>query len=290
MKIKNLITNNPKINKSTFIREASISNPSHFSGKPYSEALEDLIKPTNLEYLELLKLQEKINCIASGEIDKFKTYPKVTGGHLNTVAYSKGSPLCYEKRQRIIIPKFVRINLVLSYNITEFASSLINRAVILLNIINALENSGYNVDINAFSLDQNNSINNKEIAYINVQMKKYGEKVNLDNLSKVLFNIEFRRRILFRILETLDVNNSWGSDYGNVCNKEMAQNVIHIDKNDLYFGYPYEMNIMGLDLVKDFKNAISSLELEDKIDVEKSIDELNNKELVLKMNDLKKKF
>ena len=285
----NYLKSNPKINKSTFIREASISNPSHFSGKPYSEALEDLIKPASKEYTELLKLQEKINYIAQIEMDKFKTYQKVTGGHLNTLAYSKGSPLCYEKRQRINVPKFVRLNLVLSYNITEFASSLINRAVILLNI-NALENSGYNVNINAFSLDKNTSVNDKEIAYINIQMKRHGEKVNLENLSKILFNIEFRRRILFRVLETLDVNNSWGSDYGNVCNKEIAQNVLHIEKNDLYFGYPYEMNILGFDLIKDFKNAINALNLEDKIDVDRSIEDLNNEELVLKIKDLQRKF
>lgn len=258
------LKSNPTINREVFYELSSETGSRSFAGKPYEEAVEDLIGDIDPGYQEFLKLQNDINNARKIEIHKYKTIRTVAGGHLNVPAYSMGSPLCYETEEKIKKSRFVRMHVTLSYHCGTSKSQVLNRAIIITNVLKALERSGYNVDLNTFEL----SCEWDELIYIVVNVKRHGETLNMQTLYKSLCNVEFLRRILFRVLETLDVKKSWNVGYGMTCYEEFTRKALKFDSNDIFFDQPSEMGIRGLDLVEDFENAIEHLNLTDKIDVE----------------------
>lgn len=270
---------NPKLNRKVFYRLHSETGSRDFAGKPYEEAVEDLVSDIDPGYEEFLRLQKDINNASNIEIHKYKTVRTVAGGHLNIPAYSMGNPLCYETEQKISKPKFVRIHVSLSYYWGTSKQQVLHRAIIITNILKALERAGYNVDLNTFEL----SSNSNELIYIVVNVKKHGEKLNMQALYKTLCHVEFLRRILFRILETLDVKNDWEDGYGTTCSESFVRKALKFNKNDIFFDQPREMGITGEDLAKDFERAITHLNLEDKIDVEKAKEEFKNDTMSLKL-------
>ncbi len=272
------LKSNPQLNRDVFGKLSSIEGSLDFAGKPYDQAVEDLINDIDPGYEEFLKLQSDLNRAKSGKIHKFKLVRTVAGGHLNIPAYSVGNPLCYETEERITKPKFIRIHVSLSYYWGTSKSQVLYRAIIITNILKALEKAGYSVDLNTFEMSQEDD----ELVYIIVQIKKHGGRLNMGALYKTLCHVEFLRRILFRILETMDVKNCWGSGYGQTCDESFIRKALKLGNNDIFFDQPRNMGIDGYDLAQDFESAIKHLNLEDKIDVEKAKREFSENTKVLK--------
>lgn len=273
------LTSSPTLNRKVFSQLHSITGTKSFAGKSYGEAVEDLIGDIDPGYEEFLKLQSDINNARSIEIHKYKTVRTVAGGHLNIPAYSVGNPLCYETEQRIKKPRFIRIHVTLSYYHGTSKSQVLHRAIIITNILKALERAGYNVDLNTFEL----SIEENELIYIIVSIKRHGEKLNMQALYKTLCHVEFLRRILFRVLETLDVEKDWEHGYGTTCSESFVKDALSFDDNDIFFDQPNEMGIKGKDLAMDFERAINHLNLSDKIDVDKAKREFKKEVKILKL-------
>jgi len=274
----NYISSKPKINRQVYSELESISGSGKFAGMSFDKALKSLISDGDLGYEEFLSLQKNINIDHEIKIHQYKTIRTVAGGSLNIPAYSAGNSLCYETTERIVKPRFLRIHVLLSYSSSTTKSQILNRAIIITNILKALENSGYSIDLNAFVASKCSN----EIIHIITQLKRQGQSLNMDALYKSLCKVEFLRRIIFRVKETLDVKNDWNWGYGTPCDKNFVSQVLKFDKKDLYFDQPNEMNIEGLNLAKDFEAAINYLGLADKIDVEKTKKEFSNKVKKLK--------
>lgn len=272
------LKDNPGINTMVFSKLSSIKEDSGFAGKPYNEAVEDLVSEVDPCYDEFLSLQKDLNNARRGMVHKYQTVRTVAGGHLNVPAYSAGNPLCYETEERVVKPKFVKIHIALSYYWGTTKKQVLHRAIIITNVLKALENAGYSVDLNTFELSEEE----KELVYIVVQIKRHGEKMNMSALYKTLCHVEFLRRILFRVLETLDVTEDWMQGYGSTCSEEFTRKALNFGENDIFFDQPRAMGIGGEDLAKDFENAIKHLNLQDKIDVEKAKREFNDEVAVLK--------
>ncbi len=273
------LKSNPQTNRRVFTTLHSAVKDSSFAGKPYKAAVEDLINDVDPGYEEFLTLQRDLNNVGLKEIHKYKLVRTVAGGHLNIPAYSAGNPLCYETEEKIKKPKFVRIHVTLSYYWGTSKRQVLNRAIIITNILKALENAGYNVDLNTFEL----SMEADELIYIVVQIKKYGERMNMAALYKTLCRVEFLRRILFRILETLDVTRDWEDGYGVTCSERFTKRALNFGSNDIFFDQPREMGITGEDLAEDFEAAVKHLNLDDKIDVEKAKEEFKKDVQSLKL-------
>lgn len=259
------LKSDPDINRGVFYKLSSIEGEASFAGKPYKRAVEDLVSDVDPGYQEFLKLQRDLNA-KKGKVHKYKTVRTVAGGHLNVPAYCAGSPLCYETEEKIMKPKFARMHVTLSYYWGTTKEQVLNRAIIITNVLKALENAGYSVDLNTFEL----SSCGDELAYIIVQIKKHGGRLDMQALYKSLCHVEFLRRILFRVLETLDVENGWCSGYGSTCSEKFTKEALHLGKNDIFFDQPRDMGIEGYDLADDFESAMEALNLTDKIDVEKA--------------------
>ena len=273
------LKSDPDTNDSIFSILQSEENPESQSGKPYKEALEDLIKHDDTQYEEFLKIEGSINGAIKAESKSYQTVMSVQGGYLNVPAYVAGDPLCYERVERIKKPRFIKMHVLISYNGLTKPSQVINRAIIIANIIKALESAGYSVDLNAFELSQ--LYNELECTRINI--KKHGESMRMTDLYKVLCHIEFFRRLIFRVIETLDVKECWNQGYGRKCSKEFTEEFFHMGKDDIYFDQPSKMGIRGYDLAEDFESTIEYLNLQDKINIEKAKEDFRKEAVKLKL-------
>ena len=257
---------NPSINRYAFETLESEADNEDYYGKPYKEAVEDLIKPEESDYDEFLKLQKSINNAVKGDAHEYKKIRTYTGGQLNIPAYTAGDPLCFDSKVRIKKPKFIKMYVLISYNSRTSRSQVLNRAIIIANLVKALENAGYSVDLETFEL----SFLEDEIEYTGIKIKNHGEKMKTSSLYKILCHIEFFRRIIFRVLETLDFENYWAAGYGYKCDEEFTRELLKIGKNDIFINQPIPMGIKGRDLAEDFESMINYLSLNDKIDVERA--------------------
>ena len=273
-----VLKSNPKTN-SKFDELSSLTGSSDFAGKPYEEAVEDLIQESNYNYNEFLRLQKGLTSAQKRKVHEFKTVKTVGGGQIHIPSYSAGMPLCYETEERISKPRFIRIHSNICYNCITTKKQVLHKAIITVNLIKALENAHYNVDLNLFELSQEYN----ELAYFIIQAKKHGRRIGMDTLYKTSCNVEFLRRILFRILETTDVRNDWADGYGTTCSDDFTKKVLNISKNDILLPQPSDMGIGGKKLAKDFVNAIEYLGLEDKFDVERVKNEFTKEARVLKI-------
>ena len=278
-----LLKSNPTLNKKIFVEESSQSNDIEFYGKPYEKALEDLVNLKENQYNEFMDI---IKALGFTGIKNSYTYKKVkspTGGYLRIPLYTAGHPLPYEVNKKIKSPDIITIHVSLGYKSETTKEQVLNRAIILISIVNALEARGHEVKISASELLYNTPSFPGEIVKISIDIKKYGKGINFTTLYKTLCPIEFLRRIIFRVIETIPVNHTrWNSNYGSVCNKEQVREILQLDDKTLYFGQPHELGIEGEDIEEDFQQCLESLNISDKISVKEITDDY--KERIRKIN------
>ena len=273
------VKSNPKINRAVFERLHSVTNGSDFAGIPYQKAVNELIKPPRDGYSEFLTLSDRLD---SSTLDYVMEYEEVNapgGGYIDVPSYVTGNPLCYRTSRKVAVPKFVKVNVALSYNCWTTKEQVLNRAVIISALVSAFEKAGYVVDINTFELSKVDD----EYININVNIKDSNQTFNKASLYKSLCYVEFLRRILFRVLETLDVKyDDWGRGYGSTCGESSVRDIMKLGGNDIYIGEPSDMDICGDDIIRDLKNCLDCLNLEDKIDVDRFKDQFKQDVLRIK--------
>ena len=261
------LDSNPKVNKRVFPNLASLENDSHFAGIPYDEAVEALIKPIRNEYDGLIQLERRLDHFGSGVTTIYEPCRSAGGAVLDVPRYVSRNPMCYISEREVESPKFIRINVALSYSQSTGRKQVENRAIILIALLNALEREDFAVDVNTFSL----SYSKEELININVNMKNTDNTINKSSLTKVMCYIEFLRRILFRVVECMDVKErSWGRAYGSVCSKEMTKKVLNLSDKEIYFDQPNAIGIRGVNIINDFENAVEKLGISNLIDVNES--------------------
>ena len=262
----NYLKSNPDINYHSFDRKLdSIFGEYSFAGISYDKAVEQLVNYNDPKYKEFLTLstRSQMKNVKRGAV--FKSTNSVSGGTIRPHALAICDPHIYRTTKIVKTNNIVNIHTITNYLGYTTKSQVYNKAVILTNIIHALEKQGYRVNVNAFSA----STNCNEIIDIDLNIKSTNAGVNYQALYRSLCNIEFLRRIIFRVRETSDVEKDW-SNYGVTLTEKFAKEYLHINKDDLYFGTPDEMGVYGENIEDDFENAIKQLKLEDKIDVDRA--------------------
>lgn len=267
-----------EINHRVFTELSSITGSYDFAGIPYEEAVEDLINFDDDKYADFLTIVKELARVKRGYKHEYEMHRTLAGGHLNIPAYSSGSPLCYETYERVKKPKFITIYANLSYPWHTSKNQVLNRTIILVSIINALEKNGYNVNLNTFELSENI----RELINIVVTVKRHGERTNLQTLYKTNCHVEFLRRILFRVLETMAVEEDWQTGYGKTCSPDFTRCALNVGKDDIVFGTPGNLGIKGNDLNEDFVACLKKLNLSDYFDIREISEEFkeNAKRLI----------
>ena len=262
----NYLKSNPEINRDVFDGElASIENDYDFAGIPYEQAVEQLVNYNDPKYREFLTLSTKTQVKNLKRGAKFQSTNSVAGGIIRPHALAVGDPEVYRTTKIIKTNNVVNIHTITNYLSDTSKSQVFNKAVILTNVIHALEKQGYKVNVNAFSASEASH----EIIDVDLNIKGNNTGVNYQALYRSLCNVEFLRRIIFRVRETSDVKGHW-SGYGSTISEDFAREYLKVGKDDLYFGTPDELRIYGEDISLDFERAVEELKLDDKIDVERA--------------------
>ena len=271
---------NPQINYEVWNRTnlSSITNSFRFAGEPYKKAVEKLISEMDPGYQEFLTIQKRIKA-KSGLTHSYKQIKSIAGGTIDPVAYTTGSPEIYRVSRIQKRPKYITIDTQVAYRWDTNKAQVFNRAVILTNLIRALEKNGYIVSVNAFMV----VCEYDEVIKAVFEIKQQGKSVNYQSLYKSLVDVEFFRRICFRLIELSNVESRYWSDgYGVTSGESFVRSLLRLKKEDIYFDQPGEMGIQGYDIGSDFEEVISRLNLEDVIDVEREKKILTDSVRVLK--------
>lgn len=257
---------NPEINYQIWNHRnlASIENDYEFGGEPYDKAVEKLLKDMDPGYQEYLKVQKAMQA-GSTKTHEYKQIKTIAGGSIDPVSYTTGSPTIYRSSRLISKPKFITIDTQVAYYCGTSKRQVFNRALIITNLIKALERNGYNIDVNSFMVAQNGN----ELIQSIFEIKPHGGRINYQALYKSLVDVEFFRRLCFRLMEISDVENYWPDGYGYTCGEEFVRELLKLKKEDIYFDQPRDMGIRGEDIGEDFERAIHHLHLDNVIDVPK---------------------
>lgn len=270
----------PEINTYIFgnrYEVSSLTGDYDFAGIPYEDAIEKLVSEMDPGYQEYLKVQKSINA-RRGPVHKYKQIKTIAGGVVDPVAYTTGSPEIYRASRLINQPKFVTIDIQVAYNCCTSKDQVFNRALIITNLIKALENNGYNVDVNSFMV----AMEYDELIKAIFEIKKHGQRTNYQALYKSLVDVEFFRRLCFRIIEVSNVENNWKWGYGRSVSEDFVRKLLRLKKDDIFFPQPSELGIRGNDIEDDFECSMKKLGLENSIDIEEEKKNLKESVKVLR--------
>ena len=271
----NYLKSEPETNSSVFYEISSALDSDSFAGIPYEDAVEQLVNYNDPEYKEFLTITKRtaVKNLKLGAV--FQSANSVAGGIVRPQAFAIGDPHIYRTTKVYKVEKAVNLYTTVDYVRATTRAQVYNKAVILTNIIHALEQEGIKVNVNVFSLSRNRH----ELLVVELNIKNNGRSTNYQALYRTLCNVEFQRRIIFRLTETSDVKTSWYPGYGSPCSDEMVREYYHLDKDDYYFGTPQEMGIKGYVIEEDFERTVKKLKLEKVIDMNTA------KEIIRKNND-----
>ena len=80
---------------------------------------------------------------------------------------------------------------------------------------------------------------------------------------------EFLRRILFRVLESMPVENNWSWGYGRTVEESSLRKLYNLKDSDYVISSPNEIGINGTDIYRDTARLIENLNLREEFDVPK---------------------
>ena len=256
------LKNNPQINKKVFwvLQSRIINLNTDNKTMTYEETLDSLIDDKSIslpkEYIEFSNNLSQMRIINKNNKENYYTY---SGGMPNMRRLLSGNPKYFCRRNKRESQKSIQLNINMAYGSTISSKQAEHLAYFILLIINGLQRNNYEVDVNTIYL----TLTEQEIIDINIKLKKNGEKLNVQELYRIISNVDINRRIIFGVIETSDVTHEhWISNYGNPCDKDKIFKVKGLTKNDIYIGSPNEIGITGYDLDYDIMCASKALNLE----------------------------
>ena len=267
------LKNNPHINKKVFdvLQSQSISKNSDKKGRTYEETLNSLIEDENFslpeDYIRFSNYLSQMTLMEQKTKKRKYTYG---GGMLDTRRLSRGDPNCYYHNNKIETQKSIQLNINIAYGAPINSKQAEHLAYFVLLIINGLQKNNYDINVNTIYLT--NYL--QEIIDININLKKMGEKLNIQELYKIVSNVDFNRRILFRIIETVEVKNEhWKCNYGTPCDRDKIFKIKNLKEDDIYIASPDKIGIRGNNLYDDIIRASESLNINNFLNIEELLEE-----------------
>ena len=162
-------------------------------------------------------------------------------------AYLEGNPLSMLNRQN---PQRKHIDIYYNSAILGEVSTqeIFNRGAITLCLIEILENLGFSVDLNIFTMSKSGN----QVHYAKFKLKNNSERMNIQKLYFPLCHPSFLRRLVFKLRElTPDISYGWTDGYGRTCDDRTIRFVIDLQENDIVICQPQEMGINGNNITDD---------------------------------------
>lgn len=269
------LKSNPEVNKRIFVSQASIENEQSFSGENLSKSIEYLIKGYKNNLDNFLVVNKNLNKTTKEFTENRTLERTMYGGFFQPALVAAGVPNCNFRYNRNSKKNVRNIYYNLAISGSETKNQIINRGIALLYIIESLEKAGELVNLKVFNLTQTDN----EIINIEVLLKKPGELfLDTEKCQFPLTSIEMTRRIILRVMESIEVNEIyWSLNYGDYFWEDEIRKFFNVKDYDLVIASPHQMGIQGINIYDDTISLIKALHLEEYFNLN-SIEELKKHE------------
>lgn len=264
--VHDYLSSNPKVNKRIFKTLASKKEDSDFAGEPLNKAIKYCIEGYSEGLEDFLSVNEELKKAGREISDNRKMERGLYGGIPLAPLVAAGVPDCMSRYTRESNENVRNIYYNIGCPWYTTSNQITNKGLITLYIVQALEERGEMVNFRAFEASQEGD----EIIDIEVALKRPGEAM-LD-VGKCYFPLvrkEFLRRLLFRTLESMPVENSWSGGYGRPLSYNELKEFLKTKPGDIILSYPGELGISGHDIYSDTIEALEKLELTNEFDINK---------------------
>ena len=233
-------------------RGCSLSSETGDYGFTQSHSLEEakeLIKyGYHQDFEKLVELKYSLEKYIKMSRTNGKQYNYYVGYAPNVKAYLEGNPLSMFNKE---YPKRKHIDIYYNSAILGHVSTreIFNRGAITLCLVEILENMGFSVDLNVFTMSGEDD---NQIHYATFNLKKNNERLNIQKLYFPLCHPSFLRRLVFKLREeTPDISREWVNSYGRTCDDFTIRKIIDLQENDIVICQPEEMGIEGHNIIDD---------------------------------------
>lgn len=199
------------------------------------------------DFDKLVELKSTLEKYIKMSSKKNKQYNFYVGYTPDVKAYLEGNPLSMLNKQN---PKRKHIDIYYNSAIMVGVSTnkIFNRGAITLCLVEILENMGFNVGFNIFTMSKCNG----QVHYAKFNLKRKGERLNVQKLFFPLCNPSFLRRLIFRLREeTPDITYGWTDGYGIPADDYTMRKIIDLKDNDIVICQPDEMGVRGYNIIDD---------------------------------------
>lgn len=255
------ITSNPTINEKIFTKLSSL-NPytknNDFYEMEYEDAVKCLLGGYSRNIDKLLELKSNLKDTIYFPSNRRNVVKSFTGSRICPNSFVNNSPKRYYKLERVLERKFITLHVNLGCPGQTSINSILNRGALIYNLITMLEENNYSVELDTFCLFKLAD----EIVHFKVRLKDINETLSIENGVFPLTSSDFVRRIIFRVIETLNVKEkSWGFRYGTFVNGEEVKELKELGDKDIYIGSPDEIGIKGKKLNDDINNFLDYVDI-----------------------------
>lgn len=249
------LVSNPPINTNSFPKTRSQVGLDTAIGKDlfelsYEDALKFLLGGYNKNIEELFQLEKSLEAQKRYSANKTRVIRSQSGSRVCINGFVSNSPKKFYRLERMEEKKFIRIHVNMSFRAMDGVKNVLHRGVLLKNFVDLLESNNYNVDLNTFILLRGQE--SEELFYFKVNLKKINSSMNLQDIIFPLTSLDFLRRIVFRVMESVPFQGrKWYNGYGGAVYEDEVKRLLNISSRDIYVGTPNEIGINGLSLKDD---------------------------------------
>ena len=253
----------PSINKEIFTTQVSGTSSVEFAGPLLEESIKYCVNGYDYEFDKFMELSRALqNAYKSPGIERM-VEPAFVGHRPNVPAYIADAPKSMYRNKRVAAKKTVNIFMQLTYDLETTAEQIMNRGILVLNLVNLLERNGYIVQFRVFETSR---VYN-EVFLCEIVLKRQSEKLDPRRCYFPMCGKSFVRRILLRIKESMPFQENWHMSYGSVMSRENTRMILNMNDNDIYIGTPKEMGITGKDIFEDARVFLKKTGLESIVNV-----------------------
>ncbi len=270
--IKNILK---LVNKNEYFSDEDIKKQSSwFNAQSFKAFLEDINKKVESETIRIDYINDlEYNEMIVSEKQMLEEFLDVVGFYPNVPAYIQGYPLDMynnKRKNKVDIVRSISIYFNLTMDSTAHRNQYKNRGIICYSLIKYLrtleqdenKTAKINLKIVDVSFIENETLV-IEYPVFHDDFEK-NEKLIYNILTNPAFLRIFQLEYKALLVKQNEISKEWKNGFGYCMNSNDVRKVLKLNKNDILFNLPEELNIGGLFYDDDYVSCAMELDLIDK--------------------------
>ncbi|MBR3164219.1 hypothetical protein IKF15_02860 [Candidatus Saccharibacteria bacterium] len=238
------------VNKEVFGRCASkeYGRKEWHGTRNYEEAEKLCRNGWNEGYEKFVRMKRKVDLKFNSVIPRPRLTTNFVGFAPSVPDYLNNNPLDMNDTEKRDNPRAITIYVQLGFHCETDLSAVMNRGVIILSIVDALEKCGLGVRLKTFV----GAVELDEAVIVTFELHKESERLNIKRMYFPLCHVAFVRRLFFRLLEVTPVRRSyWSLGYGRPMEVCELRSFLELGANDIVIPQPDSTAVYGRDIDRD---------------------------------------